>query len=374
MNVDKATKDLTQSVIDGKVWEDFCDQLKQAGQQILRPETPADAFNRAEGFRYLTRLIRSALEVHVEFNDANFPVLFLPSHETIKIGADSPDNLYYKAVLDGTKEYRITGTRGSVNYLGFATKSGDYATTGEMLPTGFIDSNQLQLNADNSFEIILSQKQQSKNWLPMTADTNTLIIRQTFLDRKKEQKAELTIARLDEGAAPLPLKAEDLARNLANAASFVQGTARLFADWAQGFLAMPNQLPPADQAYCQSIGGDPTIFYYHGYWQLNEDEALVIDVPRIPQCETWNFQLDNYWMESLDYRYHHIHVNKQSAHYAPDGSVRIIVAHHDPGLPNWVETAGHHSGTNCFRWISSEEQVHPQTRVVKFSELAALVA
>jgi hypothetical protein len=76
-------------------------------------------------------------------------------------------------------------------------------------------------------------------------------------------------------------------------------------------------------------------------------------------------------MESLDYRFHKIHVNKHTARYRPGGSVRIVVAHQDPGCENWVDTAGHAQGTMCFRWIRAEEHPQPQCRVVKVSELAS---
>jgi len=45
------------------------------------------------------------------------------------------------------------------------------------------------------------------------------------------------------------------------------------------------------------------------------------------------------------------------------------VAHEDPGLPNWLDTAGHTSGTMSFRWIRAEEHPEPATRVVKMREL-----
>ena len=113
---------------------------------------------------------------------------------------------------------------------------------------------------------------------------------------------------------------------------------------------------------------DPHICYYHGYWKLGPEEALVIDVTP-PECDYWNFQLNNHWMESLDYRYHRIAINKSEAICQEDGSVRIIVSHTDPGHPNWIQTAGHHLGTMCFRWIRAEVPVQPQTSVVKLSDL-----
>ena len=38
-------------------------------------------------------------------------------------------------------------------------------------------------------------------------------------------------------------------------------------------------------------------------------QALVVEA-RPPPCATWNFQINNYWMESLDYRYSVVHFNK----------------------------------------------------------------
>ena len=55
--------------------------------------------------------------------------------------------------------------------------------------------------------------------------------------------------------------------------------------------------------------------------------------------------------------------------YEDDGSVRIVVAHEDPGVPNWINTVGHARGTMCFRWIRAKEHPQPQTRVVKFSDI-----
>jgi hypothetical protein len=204
----------------------------------------------------------------------------------------------------------------------------------------------------------------------MQPETEALIVRQTFLDREVEQPAELRIERIGGDGQPSPLTAERLDKGLTAAAGLVVGCSTLFSGWAQGFQKHTNELPKFDDSVSMGAGGDPNICYYHSYWQLGPEEALVIEVTP-PDCRSWNFQLDNHWMESLDYRYHRITVNKHTAHYRDDGSVRLVVAHRDPGVENWIETAGHQQGTMCFRWIRADAHPQPQTRVVKISELSA---
>lgn len=87
----------------------------------------------------------------------------------------------------------------------------------------------------------------------------------------------------------------------------------------------------------------------------------------VPECSFWNFQCDNVWMESLDYRHHQIHVNKHSARYDEDGSLTIIVGKKDPGYGNWIDTAGHQQGTMLLRWIGAKEHPLPSTQVLKTS-------
>ncbi len=359
-----------QRVLDGSSWDEFCDALKEAGKIIRSDKAPQDAFNQAEGYRYLTRLLRGGLESFLEFGDPAYPVLRSGAHETIKLGADNPDNRYESCSVNPQYDYRLSGSRGTVDYLGFGAVINKYSSGGTMETTGYLDSMDMEINADGHFEIIISQREHPGNWLPMGPETNSINVRQTFQDRLNEIPAKLTIERI--GASddrPSPLTPQKLDFALQRAAMFVNGSAQLFEDWAESFLPHQNQLPPADQAYCQSIGGDPNIYYFHSAWKLAEDEVFVIDAPDIPECQTWNFQLDNWWMESLDYRYHKIHVNKHTAHYNDDGSVRVVVAHSDPGHPNWIETCGHDQGTMCWRWIGAKRHPDLEARVMKLKDL-----
>ena len=87
----------------------------------------------------------------------------------------------------------------------------------------------------------------------------------------------------------------------------------MFARWAAELRGAENTLPLFSVERSNKMGGDPNIRYYHSYWRVGPSEALLIEATPPPRCVSWNFQLNNHWMESLDYRYFKIHVNKGSA-------------------------------------------------------------
>ena len=359
-------------VASGESWNEFCDSLKAAGAALRFPGAPQDPFNQAEGYRYLSRLARAGLTAFIEHADAKAPVMHRIVNETTKLGADNPDNFYLTAALNGNYEYKITGRRNTIAYLSFGTQSGNYGEGGGLPPTGHIEAEKIEMDENGCFELILSCNSQSGNWLPMKPETGTLVVRQTFLDREKETPAELSIERINCPVAarrPSPLTPTELDEGLRKTGALVMGAPLLFAQWARDFKKHSNELPRFDPQVSLAAGGDPNIAYYHSHWAIAQDEALLIEV-KPPECEYWNFQLNNYWMESLDYRHHRIHTNKHLARYEDDGSVRLIVAHEDPGsLPNWIETAGHTSGTMCFRWVRAREHPRPQTRLVDLRSL-----
>ena len=367
------TSRAADQVADGTAWRDFCRELEQAGEAVFGGKTPTDPFNRAEGTRYLTRLLRAGLESNLESSDPCYPRFFQLSNETIKIGNDNPDNVYHNANVSGAYDYRIRGHRGSVPYLTFGTKGGSYETDRTMRPTGQLDLPDMQVDQDGHFVIEVSCEEKPGNWLPMEPGTSGMIVRQTFDDRARETPARYTIECLNPDRSDT-LRAESIEAALSRTTAFVRSTSGLFVDWMDGFKSHTNELPPNDQDMCQDVGGDSNIYYHNSHWRLGPEDALLVEVTP-PVCTTWNFQISDFWMESLDYRYHRIHLNKHTAHYEADGSVRIVLAHADPGpdWPNWLSTCDHEQGAMLFRYVDTKETPPIATRVVALGDLAALV-
>src|SRR5262245_25468284 len=346
-------------VLSGQAWADFCRALEKAGDVILRDKAPATPLDRAEGYRYLTRLVREMLYATVENADPDFPRL----HELdrVKIGADNPDNVYLSANIRGDRTYRITGTRGTIAYFSIGSKANRYAKDGTMASTGELSDRDLVVDADGTVEIIVSATPHDKNWLPLAPDSTSLVVRQTYLDRTAETPGRWHIEQIDGPPQPKELDPAFLAKALKRAALSVHGTAATFAYWAETFMSRPNELPDFGQDMFQRAGGDPEIFYLHGYWTLEPGQAWVIET-EVPDCPYWNFQLSNWWMESLDNE-RRITVNKHTAELDGD-RLTIVVAPTDPGWGNWIDTCGHTSGTALLRWLGATTHPIPRCRVI----------
>uniref|UniRef100_A0A7S3V099 Uncharacterized protein n=2 Tax=Aplanochytrium stocchinoi TaxID=215587 RepID=A0A7S3V099_9STRA len=271
----------------------------------------------------------------------------------VKIGSDNPDNLYQSATISGKIVYRVKVKRGTVAYLGFGTQSGSYGAPGGLSTVDYKEAVEFEMDKDGNFEIVVSSEENKpagcKNWMKTLSDPESamLIVRQTYNDHDNEIPATVTIEKLEGQTLPTPVTCEQVDEALKKSALFVGGASFMFARWAKGFQKHVNELPLFDQEVSNKAGGDPNIRYFHSYWRLADDECLVISATP-PKVETWNFQLNNHWMESLDYRYYQIHVNMHMAHYRKDKSIRIVIAHSNPaelGLENadaydWINTTG----------------------------------
>lgn len=356
--------EIVAQVTDGTTWREFCELLAAAGDVILADGNPSDPLDRAEGFRMLTRLLRGSLESTLEWGDPDRPHLICTCHETIKIVAENPDNLYLGTSMSGRHAYRIWGTRGEARWLSFNTFAGGGFGSGGRGTGTTLHEHELTVEPDGTFELVCSVEPRPGNWLRLEPDTRSLTIRQTFTDKAGQTPAELHIERLgDDGTPPPPLDPVHLHRSLLTAGHYVAAIAEIGASWARRQAEFPNTFANAQLDDTRAFK-DPQITWHQAYFELEDDEALVVEFTP-PPCDYWMIGLHNHWMETLDYRYHRVVLNDRSAHVEPDGSVRCVIAHRDPGVPNWLDTAGHRRGTVGVRWVGDDvPDVVPATRLI----------
>jgi hypothetical protein len=359
-----------EGLVSGEVWGQFCDMIRQAGDVIRRPTAPGSNLERAEGYRYLTRLTQMAFRRFVEYGDPRLPY-FLPNEPFEKLGIDNPDNVYLWATISGNHRYRISGRRGTVPYIGIGVFAGGFGGGGRRT-IAHLNHEDLAIDPDGSFELLLGPDEETEKGrrIRLDRDASTILVRETFLDRGREVGTGLRIDCLDVDLPPPPLTAEEASTKILSAGMWVLGCAQIFAELSDLWASKPNTFYPTDEMLLGEMMGDPDLNYRPGYWKLPPEEAMVIEfVPPVSRCGYWSFVICNYWQESLDYRYRPTKLNAAEATYEDDGSVRIVVAHDNPGTPNWIDTESHTEGTMLLRFLMTDAPVDVTTKVVAISEL-----
>jgi len=129
------------------------------------------------------------------------------------------------------------------------------------------------------------------------------------------------------------------------------------------FLAPPAILNP-------TIGGSVLQKASNGYFLLSPDEALLVEFEP-PTGHYWSLCLGNFWFESIELSHHQTSLNGSQVAIDDDGRCRIVIAHRDPGITNWLDTVGHDQGTMTFRWLLCDEAPEVRTQVVAIDELDA---
>ena len=280
-----------------------------------------------------------------------------------KWGMDCPDCLYTGAGLRGGDTYRLWGNRGTARYVGLQTMAGMASTANVLL-------DEIDLDSNGDFEIILSADEHAGNWLKIAEDATQLVVRHFFYDWDTEVASSLSIERLsgppptDTRAKPIDPRAA-MARQLVALGDFVEANLDFFLQFATP--ESPNTFnPPFDGTAMGAAAENRPVI---GSFQLAPDEALVVEVEP-PQGLYWSYSIGNPWWETIDYARHQSSLNGHQAAIDADGVLRVVIAHEDPGIANWLDTAGHGEGPVILRCVRTENAPVPTTRVVPFSEVA----
>lgn len=349
-------------------WDSFCDQLKEAGNMVFRDTTPTHDIDRAKGFRLLARNISLALQFKLENTDPDFPELLHYFDPIRKQGGDNTDALYVGAPINGEHSYRISGQRGTARYFAVTVLEDGATPWGGAVVGNMIDSD-IEVDSDGRFEIILSPDQQPGNWIKTTPGSWRVTVRQFFADWENEQPMVASIDRLGAIEHNPELTPEQVGKGLIASANWVRESTLYWADMLDKWQRQPNKFLSYraldDNAIDATPGGEPLICY----WQLPKDEVLVIRVVP-PPANYWAVEFGNYWWETMDYRYRLCSTNCHHAQLEDNGELLLVVAHKDPGVPNWLDPSGHSEGYVTVRWIGAEHYPRPHCEQIPADQLA----
>lgn len=349
-----------------EVWRDFTRGLEEAGVEFLNDYPQPQSIDRAEGLRYMLQQVQSAADMALTRQPGEIPLLRIGPTTINKWGMDGADGKYMNAAIDPTGTYRLSGHLGTARLFAvqLATQIREYEAFGE------ITGDQIETDSNGAFEILISRERPADwhgSWLELDPKATDVIVREYFRDWETERPGRYWIERLDDVRPTEPATTERMA-------VLLEETLEQFVHRVPQYEPRGNKIRRflVNKVHVSSGDDDSGTLaanaYAAGWFDVGEDEALVIEVDA-PRARMWSVQLGNVWWESIDFLTHLASYNDRQAFPSSDGRYRFVIAQRDPGVPNWLDPAGHREGMLFFRFQQSENPADPDVDLISLDEL-----
>lgn len=346
------------------IWREVVKVIGELEDLVWKDPLVSDEQTRAEGVRQLTRLIAGALPLTMEMADASHPQFLQLLSTRIQWALPSADCHYQWAPVHGANTYRIIGDRGTARIFDMESRNKHFAHLGEWTLLDRLDK--VEVDAGNHVEIILSHARPAgaRNWLQLPAGPGNLVFRQYFCDWTTEQAARLIIINERAKYPPPPVTAAGIRQRLELFCDFLRQCPPVFRKSVESYYsAAANTM-----SYDGIDYGWKAIKYGKGVYECQPDEALILEL-KLPKTHYWNIQIGNHFWEAGDYHLRQNSLNGHQAYIDEHGVFRAVISHQDPGIANWLDSAGINKGLATIRFYEPEFIPETTLRRIRFSQL-----
>lgn len=314
----------------GEGWRVLVDGLRDAGRALEAADLPE--VDRADGYVALTRALNNLLG-RVE-SDRDAPELTPFNGWRQKFFMDNPCYRYWITDIAADSQYRIVGDVGESVYQSVTLYAGRGVADATALAR--IDTDDIEIAPDGGFDVTLP---------PAGANASSLWVRYVY-DSVNPRRPGWCRIETQDADAPRSSR-NGFERGLAGVGGALSRLPSLFELAVAEDVQAPNEV----RHWSAMAGGaaftEPGIHYLRGSWRLDDGEALVIDGPPVA-CRHWNIVLYNRFLNSLDYRHHHV-----TRMGTENARIRFVLAARDPGVGgyDWLDTEGRHFGLFVLRFL-----------------------
>ncbi len=352
-------------------WQRFLGRLEELGRAITEAPFPTADTDHTEGLRHLALQTACWLAWSVGHQDPRAPAFQRQNDLVLQWGGPNADNIYRHARVHPSLRYRIVGRMHSCEDFILAIRRNFMHMEGSGT-IAELSAHDIDIGSGDEFEILLGGEGDEPNRVPLPAGALSVSIREYYFDWQPREPATFTIECLDADAdaLPTPFTDESLAFGLDEAATHLH---RSLTYWNQYMLdARAGQTDNDFAGGYDVTGGLQAAKYSFCFFDLAPDDTLIVECD-IPESRYWSFHLYNLaWWEALEYASRVTTLNHTQTRISDDGRVRVVVAHEDPGVPNWLDTEGRREALLTLRWFwPTGDAPRPSTRVVKLAEVRA---
>jgi hypothetical protein len=348
---------------------DYLGDLDQAVAELASTWKPDDPKYRADVYRQIVMNFSYAYFVYFHA-DPEHPD-WVPMFNPVFMQQPNPDTLYVYSPVRGDLTYRVSGNRGTCHSLVFSTLhgvTGGAGTFEEFKNINTFDVKDMEVGPNGEFEIVFSAERPAGytgNWSPLLPDTDTMMVRYVSLDWANEVDPQLSIECLDRVARKARLEPGEIVDRIRSMARVPYNMDKLFF-WQQDDV---KQRAGVNQFELQQMYGVEFQYYWPAAFEFSPGEALIIET-ELPEIRPyWNLQLNDPYFNAVDYVYRLSCTNAHYARVSSDGKFRAVVALEDPGVPNWLDTAGFTEGTLWGRWYDCSSTPLPTIKRVPFDQV-----
>jgi hypothetical protein len=352
--------------------------LEEIDERYLGDEWGSAGFgDTVDGFRSVANMIEGGFFLAFD-SDPERPFFRPIVSRTRKMLGDNPDALYYTAPVRSDRSYRVTGNMAGSVYLSFTIEAGSEDGGYSTETAGVVNHTQFDVGDDGSFEVFFGGEERDRGWLPLVDRASEIIVRCYFEEAEPaagdpNRIVPLEIEVLEPVGPPPPWDDAAVAAGYRRAANFIRSRTleqakpgeRVQPSWVS---EVPNEFPqpelPGDFAFAAADAA-----YAMAPYVLGPDEALVM-TGRWPECVFANVSIWNRYLQTYEYVHRPGGRNRANTKLEADGTYRIVIAHEDPGLPNWIDTGGKSFGMVFWRFFLPEGEVErPVATVAKVADL-----
>jgi hypothetical protein len=361
-----------------KAFHELLDALRQIDERWVGPEwnlqSPTDI---SGAHRALMHLLEAGLVTSFESDDSR-PRFRRIVTATRRALGDNADAIYYDAPVTPQRSYVVRGRVDGAIYVSLTVECDAEDGSLSRRTDGVLNDTQFDVDAEGRFEIYLGGPPRARNWLALGPGASRITTRhyyemERYAAADPARNPALEIDPLDPGAPPAPPDDASVARNLRRVARFLVSRTLEQPPMAAGqppaFVSLtPNQFPkPVKPGDFGAAAADAA--YSMAPFVVGPDQALVMTM-RWPACRCANISLWNRHMQMLDFPNRRVSLNRAQTKLEPDGSFRIVLAHRDPGHPNWIDTEGRPFGLVFWRFMLPEGEIEtPHAEVIPLAQL-----